>query len=195
MKSLIKLLLILIYFPFGHCAYSQTKQISGLIVDAKTGTCVANAHIINTNTKEGTISNSIGYFQISGIESDSLLITYISYIPIQIQIQDYINQVDDHILIESTSIEMDEIILRKGNWQQFKLEFVQTEFKAEQSSEIQLKGVLQYKGPPMGFQPSLFTAINNPISFVHHYMNKKARQKRKTSRYQQIIKKSSYIDD
>ena len=195
MKSLIKLVLILFSFPVGIYAQSEKSLISGLIIDSSSGQSIANAHIVNLNTKEGTISNSIGYFQISGSEVDSILVSYISFKSIQILFGDYSKQEFQRILIDPNSIEMDEIVLGKGNWQQFKLEFVQTEFKAEHSTEIQLKGVLQYKGPPMKFQPNLLTAVNNPISFAHHFLNKKARQNRKTKRYQRIIRKSTYIDD
>lgn len=189
--------LFLILFTIPFVAYSQSKAtiISGLIIDSSTGQSIANAHIVNKNTSEGTISNSIGYFQIKANENDSLLISYISHKTVLIHVKEYVDQNLNRILIEPNSIELDEIVLQKGNWQQFKLEFVQTEFKNEQSSEVSIPGVLQYKGPPIGFQPSLFTVLNNPISFVHHYMNKKARQNRKTNRYKRIIQKSSYIDD
>lgn len=195
MKSMTKLFLIIVIVPCVAYSQSTTTLITGLIIDSSNGQSIANAHIINQNTLEGTISNSIGYFQINANENDSLLISYISHKSVLVHVKEYVDQNLNRILISPNSIELDEVVLRKGNWQQFKLEFVQTEFKNEQSSEVTIPGVLQYKGPPIGFQPSLFTALNNPISFVHHYMNKKARQKRKTNRYKRIIQKSSYMDD
>jgi len=83
----------------------------------------------------------------------------------------------------------------KVTWQQFKLEFVETSFKNEQSASIQLDGVKQYKGPLRPFKPSVASVITNPISTIYYFTNKKEGQKRKTKRYQKVIQDSSYIDD
>lgn len=195
MNAFFKFFLLFLFSSLIVYAQSNRSLITGLIVNSSNGKSVSNVHIVNANTNEGTISNSIGYFQIQASEIDTLLISHITYQTIKIIVKDYTACATNRIVLSPTHFQLDEIVLRKGNWQQFKLEFVQTEFKAEQSSEVLLKGVQQYKGPHIGFQPSLFTAISNPISFTHHYLNKKARQKRKTKRYQRIIKNTSYIYD
>jgi ribosomal protein L35 len=63
------------------------------------------------------------------------------------------------------------------------------------SSEIKIAGVKQYKGVLRPYKPTLVNAITSPISFTHHLLNKKSRNRRKTKRYKKILSKSYLLED
>lgn len=193
--KLLKLQIVLFLISASSIAQNDTLKFSGIVVNSSSGLSVANAHIVNLNTKKGTITNSVGYFELQGISTDSIHISFISFKPIFMTLSDLLMSDSKVIELKPISIDMDEIVLQKGNWQQFKLEFVQSSFKNEKSASIQLDGVRQYKGPLKPFKASIATAITSPISTIYYLTNKKERQKRKTNRYLKIIRNSSYIDD
>jgi len=193
--KLLKLQIVLFLISASSIAQNNTLSLSGIVVNSISGLSIANAHIVNLNSRKGTITNKVGYFEIQGVATDSVHISYISFRPIFTTIYDLLLTETIVIELKPISIDMDEIILQKGSWQQFKLEFVQTAFKNEQSSEILLERVSQYKGPLRPFKPSVASVITNPISTIYYFTNKKERQKRKTKRYQKVIQDSSYIDD
>ena len=192
---LLKLLSVLFLISLSSIAQNDTLSFSGVVVNSTSGLSISNAHIINLNTKKGTITNKFGYFVLKGVPTDSIHISYISFKPIYMTLSELLMSDSKVIELKPISIDMDEIVLQKGSWYQFKLEFVQTSFENEQSSEILLEGVSQYKGPLRPFKPSVASVITNPISTIYYFTNKKERQKRKTKRYQQVIQDSSYIDD
>lgn len=166
--------------------------LKGHISDTTTSLSISEVHIINRSTEQGSITNTQGYFKIKVHQGDEIIIHHISYEPYILYVK---NEDNVRIKLKPRSHQIAEITLHNKSWEQFKLEFVQAEFEKEKSSGLTIEGLKQYKGPPMGFKPSLVTAIYHPISFVHHFYNKKARQKRKTKRYQKIINNRSYLDD
>lgn len=166
--------------------------LTGFIHDTTSNKLISEVHIINRSTEQGSTSNSKGYFEITAKSGDQILFHHISYEPLLFIVHDNSTL---NINLKPMSHELNEIILQAKSWEQFKLEFVQTRFEKEKSSGLTIKGLKQYKGPPIGFKPSLGTALTNPISFLNHYYSKKAIEKRKTKRYQKIIKNKSYIDD
>jgi len=189
--------LTIVHFLISSSLLAQTDSLKryGLVINTENGLSIANAHIINMNSKVGTITNSIGYFEIRAAFSDTIHISFISFESASISTNEFIQGNPISIYLNPSSIYMDEILLHKGDWQQFKLEFVETQFSTEQSSEVKLNGVLQYKGVLQPFKPSVASLVTNPITTIYYLTNKKQRQKRRTKRYQAIMQKATYIDD
>ena len=186
--KLLKLQIVLFLISVSSNAQNDTLSFSGIVVNSISGLSIANAHIVNLNTKKGAITNKVGYFVLKGMLTDSIHISYISFKPIFMTLNDLLMLDTKVIELKPISIDMDEIVLQKGNWQQFKLEFVQTSFNNEKSSGIELDGISQYKGPLKPFKPSIASAITNPLSTIYYLTNKKERQKRKTKRYLKVIR-------
>ena len=189
--------LTIVHFLISSSLLAQTDSLKryGLVINTENGLSIANAHIINMNSKVGTITNSSGYFEIRAAFSDTIHISFISFESASISTNEFIQGNPISIYLNPSSIYMDEILLHKGDWLQFKLEFVETQFSTEQSSEVKLNGVLQYKGVLQPFKPSVASLITNPITTIYYLTNKKQRQKRRTKRYQAIMQKATYIDD
>ena len=194
MKQLFKLV-VLLFISLTSKAQNQEITINGLIIDALSGKVISNAHVLNINTHKGTITNQRGYFELKAMATDSIRISYISFETKVISVHDFHHQNHMSIVLNKKSQQLDEILLIRGDWAKFKKEFIEAQVSPEQGAVIELAGVRQYKGPLIGFQPNMATAVTSPISFVHHYFNKKSRENRKTNRYMRIIKKASYTDD
>jgi hypothetical protein len=195
MKPLCTLLILLLFTSYSGISQTNKITFSGLVINAMTGEIINNAHILNMNSHNGTITNRRGYFELMGTLSDSIRISYISFETKIISVHDFLQQSHKSIVLHKRSEQLDEILLIRGDWRKFKKEFIEAQVSPEQGAVIELAGVRQYKGPLIGFQPNMMTAVTSPISFVHHYFKKKSREKRKTRRYMQIIKKASYTDD
>ncbi len=187
-------LLLPVLFMLIHPTISAQEKdglVSGYVIDSESGLSLSNVHILNTNTKKGTISNKLGYFEIESTSTDSLRFSYISYTSTQI----CCSELTRYTKLSLESLELDEVVLKAQTWQQFKLEFVQKKWPKEQSYEIKIAGVKQYKGAPKHYKPTLVNSITNPLSFTHYLLNKKSRQNRRTKRYQKTLSKSYLIED
>jgi len=195
MKQLCTLLVLFLFTTYSGISQTNKITIRGLVIDAMSGEAITNAHILYINNHKGTITNQRGYFELKVSSSDSIRISYISFKTKVISVNDFLQQNYNSIVLHKSSQQLNEILLIRGNWRKFKKEFIEAQVSPEQGAVIELAGVRQYKGPLIGFQPNMMTAVTNPISFVHHYFNKKSRENRKTKRYKQIIKKASYTDD
>jgi len=191
MREILKIVLLLGLVNQTIYAQESLRVYSGFIIDSETGLSIENVHIQNKNSQKGTVTNKLGFYKIESSQTDSLTISYISYNTRII----CTSNITTYTRLKSSSLKLDEVILKPQTWQQFKLEFVQKEWKTEQSAEVTIIGLKQYKGPLRPFKPTLITAVTSPISFTHHLLNKKSRQKRKTSRYRKILQKSYYLDD
>ena len=123
--KLLKLQIALFLISATSIAQNDSLNFSGIIVNSTSGLSISNAHILNIDSKKGTITNKIGYFEIQGVLTDSIHISYISFKPIITNLHNLLYAESDVIELKPMSIKMDEILLQKGNWQQFKLEFVQ----------------------------------------------------------------------
>ena len=167
------------------------NTISGFIINSETGLSIENVHIQNRNSSTGTVTNKFGYFEIESSSTDTIKISYISYNTKHI----YSAEITTYTRLTPSSLVLDEVVLKAQTWQQFKLEFVQKEWPKEMSSEIKIAGVKQYKGVLRPYKPTLVNAITSPISFTHHLLNKKSRNRRKTKRYKKILSKSYLLED
>tara|TARA_B110000977_G_scaffold199083_1_gene285448 strand:+ start:125 stop:709 length:585 start_codon:yes stop_codon:yes gene_type:complete len=191
--SAVIIIILLIINTSELKAQELVEKINGFVLSSENGENIEGVHIQNVNSKKGTISSKIGYFEIEGNPTDRIRFSCISFETHYFKISEL--RLKSNILLEKTSIELDEIILKPMSWQQFKLEFVQKEWADEKSAEISIEGVKQYKGRKTMYKPNLLNAVTNPINYTYHVLNKKARQKRKTKRYQKIIEKSYLIND
>ena len=174
-------------------AQKTTETVRGYVLSAVNEKNIEGVHIQNVNSKAGTISTKVGYFEIEGKPTDLVRFSCISFETNYFTIAELV--LNTTIQLKKTSIKLDEILLKPKTWQQFKLEFVQKKLADEESAEISLAGAKQYKGPKTMFKPNLVSAIINPISTSYYILNKKSRQKRKTKRYQKIIQNSYLIED
>jgi hypothetical protein len=91
-------------------AQKKYNAYFGVIYNAKN--TVSDVHIINLNSKVGTISNSIGTFEISAAIGDVLLFSSIEYEPLKIKITEaYAPSKELIIILKPNIYKLDEVFL------------------------------------------------------------------------------------
>ena len=83
LKTLISIAFPLLLIVFSLPVFAQkTLVVSGYIEDAASGERLISAAIVDTKTRNGTVTNTYGFFSLSITEGSSdLLISYIGYAP------------------------------------------------------------------------------------------------------------------
>lgn len=93
----------------------ERKALYGTTLDAVKS--INNAHIINLNTGQGTLSNNNGEFRIFAQPKDSIKISFLGYeTKIWVITLDHFGIQKNKITLIKTPIELDEVKLRKNNF-------------------------------------------------------------------------------
>jgi CarboxypepD_reg-like domain len=87
-KTLISIVFLLLFIGFTLPVFAQkTLVVSGYIEDAASGERLISAAIVDETTRNGTVTNTYGFFSLSITEgSKNLLISYIGYAPQRISV-------------------------------------------------------------------------------------------------------------
>ncbi|MEH6679219.1 MAG: TonB-dependent receptor [Sediminicola sp.] len=103
----LKITLIALLVMCGHLAFSQTKTVSGTVLD-DTGAPLAGASVIVDGTNNGTQTDFDGNFTISASEDDTLVISYIGFVRQRIAVG---GQSNIQVQMDIDSTELDEIVV------------------------------------------------------------------------------------
>lgn len=91
----------------------KTKLLGTVLTNKKR---LANVHVINLNSKIGTITNNDGEFEIYANLNDTLYISSIQYKKVKVAITDLmISSKKLYILTNSITYELDEVVVRNHN--------------------------------------------------------------------------------
>lgn len=114
MKKQLLITFILSFIISKSLAQEKRKFLYAKITDNIAE--ISNAHIINTNTNQGTYTNEVGEFRILAKPNDSLKISFVGYKTkvITVKLNHFWMQINSFIL-ERNIIELDEVALKKHN--------------------------------------------------------------------------------
>ena len=114
MKKQLLLIFILSISILKIIAQKKRKFLYATIIDNIN--VIANAHIINTNTNQGTYSNEKGEFRILAKPNDSLKISFIGYKnKIVVVNSKYFGMQINSFLLKRKVIELNEVVIKKHN--------------------------------------------------------------------------------
>ena len=114
MKKQLLLLLFFLTVTFKIISQENRKFLYATIKD-KVG-AVANAHIINKKTNQGTYTNEEGEFRILAKVNDSLQISFVGYKTTFLIVKiKHFGMFKNNIYLEKETLELDEIILKTHN--------------------------------------------------------------------------------
>ena len=85
----------------------QTKPITGTVVD-ETGFPVIGANVVVKGTTNGTITDIDGNFSLNAASGQQLTITYIGYLPMEVQVTDA-ERID--VLLREDALGLDEVVV------------------------------------------------------------------------------------
>lgn len=103
MKSFARLVLFLIIGFFSVTAEAQI-EISGTIIDSETGDPVPFAYVKKKKINRGAITNEDGYFKLTCWETDTLIISFVSYQRIEVPYTYFVE--NDRLLLNPSDNEL-----------------------------------------------------------------------------------------
>jgi hypothetical protein len=78
-KNLTRLFLSLAFCSAGVQGAAQSYILKGTVVDRDSSFALPNSYIVNNKTFAGTITNGIGYFELSVAQGDTIVISNVGY--------------------------------------------------------------------------------------------------------------------
>lgn len=168
----------------------QTVLLDAYVYNAETKEALVDVNIINPNKGTGTISDAEGLFSIRLQKGDTIYISAISFQEQKIFIEETAteNNYEIDIPMIPISYQMDAVNLVKGDWNNFKHQFLYEAQKDEENQPIPVAGYNPY--PVIDLKPPM---KGGPISMFHNVFGKEARKKRKLKKAKKKISDSSYI--
>lgn len=101
-----KILLVLITLFVGNVAISQSRYVTGNVTAE--GEAAIGATVLNSTTQEGTITDALGFFQISAAEGDRLEVSSLGYEALEILVDEKSNY---NVALNVASLEFSEIVV------------------------------------------------------------------------------------
>jgi hypothetical protein len=103
------------------CAAQETIHISGIVLERDSSTAIPFAYILNRVSSKGMVANEEGRFEIDVRLNDSLLFSYLGYIPAHIRVSDYAHKIEKNrlsvkIILQPKSVVLNEITIRSGEF-------------------------------------------------------------------------------
>lgn len=182
-----KFLLILFFVAaFGLQSYAQENfeiEITGTILDADTQEPVPYVHVINKNSRKGTVSNTEGRFWMVMNKMDTVLFSSIGFEPYAFTIKDQVtsNKLILTIELNTSTMELQPVkVFAFKDEHALKKAMLAMEVPIEEDrTRIELPGF--YYGPKKEVKPSVL----NPLSLLHNKFSREAKEKSKLAEYQQ----------
>jgi len=169
-------------------AQVSKRNIEGVILDNELGHPVSGVLIIDSLNLITTLSDENGYFQLTISDSSSILLSHITYDLIRVPVEKFSLNEPDTFYLNPMIEQLDEIILRKLDYNQFKINVLTLERDSFETN-VQLPGVRQYKGP-INLQPGGDRQAGSKVTgAISHLINPKVRERKRVNRWMKKIKK------
>ncbi len=188
-----KILVFFFFFSLIFSAFSQENDsikkadsinqnylhtLKGKLISVVTKKALPNAHIVNLNSVDGTITNDAGQFEIPAMPNDTIFISYIGYQSIKLKItNDLLKGNELEIAIHEKIINMDEVTI-KAHKLIGVLVVDAKNVPEDRYSRIHINGLPQaYEtGSSGNYYGSAMNAIFNPVDFWYTKLGKKPKE-------------------
>ena len=174
---------------FSTCIFSnillvaQNKYTTSIILNQSDSTIISHAHIINTASKIGVISNKNGSFSIQAKPADTLLSSFVGFEPLKIRI----SEIESNIYLERAIQSLESYtVLPYKNFNEFKEAFISLEKKDTSKFKLNTSFVLSVNTLRSFVPKALLTGkITNFASlFNKHIKDRK--------HYESLLRKDKY---
>lgn len=109
-----KLLFLFLLLPFWAASQNNREILYGVVND--TDGVLADVHIINLNTKQGTHTNKEGVFRVFAKEKDIIQISFVGYETKIITLTEAnFGLSDNKFPLQKSNIELDEVVVKRHN--------------------------------------------------------------------------------
>lgn len=197
----------MIFFLFSFCftikTYAQLYKIAnkvliaGFIYDTRTQAPIPYVNIYDKNSKQGTISDTSGYFILSTKIKDTLIISCLGYKTMALFVPEQTTENKEPMLIflDPRAYELKNIqIVSLRRQKQFEYDFMNLQNKnidyenAVKNFPIKEKVLSFYER-----DPSFAGFIVSPISALYDIFSKEAKEKRKLDKIKQQEESTKYV--
>ncbi len=197
LKNLLFLFIFCSHLTYDKLAYSQAiekvmpkVQLSGYILTQDSMKPVVNSSVLNTHSKQGTLSNAFGYFKLSMELGDTISFSSVGYAPKYFYFKRDLLAQNYHIqvLMNNDTIELKTFVFKEPNYQsQLKKEFNRYLTADSLAAFEELSRRAMLKNRSLLYNVS---ELYHPVTYFYDRFNKQARNWRKIDRYRYIIQKA-----
>jgi hypothetical protein len=158
------------------------QKVSGTIVNDNTSLPIQNVNVINLNKVTGTITNTMGNFEIAISLNDTLHLSLIGFKSLEIRVtNDWIKNKTTKIQMTEKAIALEEVIIRPYNLTGY-LEVDSKLIPIQENYRYSISGLTT--GYEAGeYSPGAFGrvlgSIFNPADMLYNFFGKKTRELRK----------------
>ncbi|MEO1051912.1 MAG: carboxypeptidase-like regulatory domain-containing protein [Bacteroidota bacterium] len=191
MKKIYPLAIILIatLIVCGHQSKAQEIEIVGEIVSEEDNSAVPFVHVLNTNSRQGTVSNAEGRFWIKMSKTDTVLFSTIGFKKYAFTLKDEVttDKLTVKIMLSQSTMELKPVeVFAYKSEEDLKRAILNLDVPEEEKDYVELDGF--YYGPKK--EPKRFNTTGNgvgfsgPISGVANLFNKRVKEEKKFRKQQ-----------
>jgi CarboxypepD_reg-like domain len=179
MKQLLTLIFVLFIFSVFSQNISKTEKVSGTIINEATLLPIPSVTIINVNKVKGTVSSSLGFFEIEGIVNDTLHISSVGYQSVKVKItSDWPKNKSTKIKLTLRAFALDEVVIRPYNLTGY-LEIDSKLIPIRENNRYSISGL------PQGYEAGAYSpgafgrvlgSIFNPADMLYNFFGKKPKE-------------------
>jgi len=179
-----KYILLILIVGTSLVGFSQTTntKLKGQIVNAKSKKALSAAHILNLNSVNGTITNEKGFFEISTIANDTILVSYLGFQSIKLKITNDLLKGNELVIsLHEKANNIKEVVIRSTKLIGV-LEIDVKQVPKDRFTRIHINGLPQtYEvGKPAAQNlTSPVAALFKPVDFLYNLFGKRPKQLRK----------------
>lgn len=167
----------------GMLSYGQEPtKVTGHVLNAANDIPIENAHIINLNQVEGTISGEKGYFEILAEVNDTLYFSYLGFKPIRVRVtNDWMKYGDVKVKMTEIGIALEEVVVKPIQLTGY-LEIDARNIPVYDNYRYRISGLnTGYEGGDTkpGAVSKVLGAIFNPADALYNIFGKKPQNMRK----------------
>ncbi|NPA68303.1 MAG: carboxypeptidase-like regulatory domain-containing protein [Chlorobi bacterium] len=193
MKQFIFIIFFIFYnFSFLNAQNSEIFEITGRVISEKNEKPVSYATILNLKKNKVTACDSLGYFYVTVLSDDILVIKALGYERVTVTFKDKkINPKEIFIIkLKEKTYKIDNVNIFDERWEDFVFEFSHSDIQKDPAQERINKWFYTLVDPKELAQLTASAAIGIPINFK----SKADRQKIKVAKLKQIEKENKIIE-
>ena len=175
-----KIFYFIIFIFTCTSAIAQSSTLKGQVIHSDNKKALSAAHILNLNSVKGTITDDKGFFEVSAIANDTVLVSYLGFESIKLKVtNDLLKGNELVIALNEKPEEIKEVVIKSTKLIGV-LEVDIKQVPVDKFTRIHISGLPQtYEvGKPQKTK-SLISKILNPVDQVYNLFGKKPNQLKK----------------